>query len=62
MMLDMDYQDVLTIFFTPSPPETPQPAIVQQGGAARRLRDAMEPIAMHAVWCRPTPATTSSPS
>ena len=50
----MDYQDARTIFFTPSPPGTPEPDAVQQGGPARRLRDAMEPIAMHAVWCANT--------
>lgn len=50
----MDYQDAVAVFFAPSPPDTVQPSIVRKGGPARRLRDAIEPIAMHAVWCAPT--------
>ena len=50
----MDYQDAVAAFFAPSPPDTVAPPIVRQGGPARRLRDAIEPIAMHAVWCART--------
>jgi len=50
----VDYQEVLATFFTPSPPGTPEPPVVRHGSAARRLRDAIEPIAMHAVWCAAT--------
>ena len=50
----MNYQEVLATFFTPSPPGTAEPEVVQHGSAARRLRDAIEPIAMHAVWCART--------
>jgi hypothetical protein len=31
----------------------PLPEAVRAGGPARRLRDACEPLAMHAVWSRP---------
>jgi hypothetical protein len=31
----------------------PLPAAVRDGGPARRLRDACEPLAMHAVWSQP---------
>lgn len=50
----MDYREALALFFAPSPPEAIEPQIVQHAGAARRLRDALEPIAMHAVWCAHT--------
>jgi len=50
----MDYQDAVAAFFVPSPEGTVEPEIVREGGAARRLRDALEPIAMHAVWCAST--------
>jgi len=50
----VNYDEVLATFFTPSPPDAAEPAIVRHGGPARRLRDAIEPIAMHAVWCART--------
>jgi hypothetical protein len=50
----MDYQDAVAAFFVPSPEGTVEPEIVREGRAARRLRDALEPIAMHAVWCAST--------
>jgi hypothetical protein len=50
----VEYQEAVAAFFAPSPPGTPQPPIVARGGPARRLRDAIEPIAMHAVWCART--------
>ena len=50
----MEYQEAVAAFFAPSPPDVEQPAAVRDGGPARRLRDAIEPIAMHAVWCART--------
>jgi hypothetical protein len=49
----VDYQQARAAFFAPSPAAV-EPDIVQRGGPARRLRDALEPIAMHAVWCART--------
>lgn len=48
----MDYDEMQTAFFTPTPEGTPVPESVARGGPARRLRDAAEPIAMHPVWAR----------
>jgi hypothetical protein len=50
----VDYQEAVAAFFVASPPGTEQPPIVRDGGPARRLRDALEPVAMHAVWCAGT--------
>ena len=50
----MDYEAALEVFYQPSPPDAPQPQAVTAGAPARRLRDAYEPIAMHAVWSRRT--------
>jgi hypothetical protein len=50
----MEYQDVVDGIFAPRPEGTPVPAAVAGGGPARRLRDAGEPVAMHAVWNRTT--------
>jgi hypothetical protein len=49
----MDYDAVIEVFFQPSPPGI-VPAPVAAGSPARRLRDALEPIAMHSVWSRTT--------
>ena len=48
----MDYEEMLAAFFTPTPEDVPVPESVSQGGPARRLRDAAEPIAMYPVWAR----------
>jgi hypothetical protein len=49
----VEYDAVVEAFFHPSPPGVvPEP--VAQASPARRLRDAIEPIAMHAVWSRRT--------
>jgi hypothetical protein len=48
------YDDVVAAMFTPRLDGTPVPDVVVGGGPARRLRDAGEPIAMHAVWSRTT--------
>jgi hypothetical protein len=50
----VDYAEAVATFYAPRPAGTPQPEAVRHGGPARRLRDACEPIAMHAVWNRLT--------
>jgi hypothetical protein len=50
----MDYAEAVAGFFVPRAAGTPVPAAVAEGSPARRLRDACEPIAMHAVWSRLT--------
>ncbi len=48
----MDYADAEAVFFVSRPEGTPLPAAVTEGSPARQLRDACEPVAMHAVWSR----------
>lgn len=50
----MHYDEAVAAFFAPRPDDTPVPEAVLNGGPARRLRDACEPVAMHAVWNRRT--------
>jgi hypothetical protein len=50
----MDYETALEVFFQPSPAGATAPGPVAEGRPARQLRDAYEPIAMHAVWSRRT--------
>lgn len=50
----MDYSEVVARYFAPRPDGTPVPDAVRLGSPARRLRDAVEPIAMHAAWSRRT--------
>jgi hypothetical protein len=50
----MDYDDAVAAFFGPRPADTLVPEVVRSGSPARRLRDACEPLAMHAVWNRRT--------
>ena len=50
----MDYDDAVATFASPRPAGTPLPEVVGAGGPARRLRDACEPLAMHALWNRHT--------
>jgi len=52
--MSVDYHDAVEAFFAPRPAGTALPAAVTTGSPARRLRDAAEPIAMHAVWSRGT--------
>jgi helix-turn-helix protein len=52
----MDYEQVRAVFFAAQPEGVDEPAAVRAGSPARRLRDALEPIAMHAVWCERTNA------
>jgi hypothetical protein len=53
---DMDYDAALDVFFAPSPPGVVTPGAVAAASPARRLRDSLEPVAMHAVWSRATNA------
>jgi hypothetical protein len=46
----MDYQAALDVFFADPPDGTPTPEAMSGASPARRLRDALEPLAMHAVW------------
>ena len=49
----MHYDDVIAASFEPSPAGAiARPS--QRPSPARRLRDAIEPIAMHSVWARRT--------
>ena len=50
----MDYAEAMAVFFVPREEGTALPAAVAEGSPARRLRDACEPVAMHAVWSRAT--------
>lgn len=47
----MHYDEAIEAFFAPVPDEG-VPVPTQRTSTARRLRDAMEPIAMHPVWSR----------
>jgi hypothetical protein len=50
----VDYADAEATFFVSRPEDTALPAAVTEASPARRLRDACEPVAMHAVWSRAT--------
>ena len=50
----MDYETAIKVFFKPPPAGTPTPYPVVHARPARRLRDACEPLAIHATWCRRT--------
>lgn len=47
----MTYDDVVAVFFVPAAEPIPEPAV--PATPARRLRDALEPIATHGWWSRP---------
>lgn len=47
----MHYDEAVAAFFVPSP-EGAVPEPTKRDSVARRLRDAIEPIAMHPVWSR----------
>ena len=46
----MDYATVIEAFFAPETADNATPAAVTTAEPARRLRDAFEPLSMHAVW------------
>ncbi|WP_051341296.1 SCO6745 family protein [Pseudonocardia spinosispora] len=46
----MDYEAAVATFFTAPPEGTTAPDVVNRAGPSRQLRDALEPLAMHAVW------------
>ena len=50
----MHYDEFVEVFFQPCPDGTPVPDVVSGGAPARQLRDAAEPLAMHACWNRKT--------
>lgn len=47
----MEYDDVIAAAFDPTP-QAVEPGPTIDASPARRLRDALEPIAMHSVWSR----------
>lgn len=49
----MNYDEVVSASFTPTPEGTVSEP-TRRSSTARRLRDAIEPIAMHPVWSRQT--------
>ena len=49
----MEYDDVIAAMFEASPEGAVAPPTVESS-PARRLRDAVEPLAMHSVWSRAT--------
>lgn len=52
--LTIDYDTAIELIFGLAEEGTPTPAPVTDARPARRLRDAMEPIASHHVWSRRT--------
>jgi len=50
----VDYAEAAAAFFVLRQEGTALPVAVAEGSPARRLRDACEPVAMHAVWSRVT--------
>lgn len=50
----MDHAQAVATFYGSDPPGARVPDEVRLGGPARQLRDACEPVAMHAVWSRRT--------
>ncbi|MGE3289159.1 MAG: hypothetical protein AB7J32_24095 [Pseudonocardia sp.] len=48
----MDYDEAIAVFFASAPPGVGAPRPVSAAAPARRLRDAYEPLSMHAVWSR----------
>lgn len=46
----MDYDTAVATFFAPPPPGTEPPPASLRASGARRLRDALEPIATQGIW------------
>jgi hypothetical protein len=55
----MNRSEVIATAFVPTPVGVVSPP-TQDASVARRLRDAIEPIAMHSVWCEGTSARLGS--
>ena len=52
----VDYAAAIDMFFAPAPDGVRTPDVVAAATPARRLRDALEPLAMHAGWAAPVQA------
>lgn len=48
----MNYDEVKQAYFPSEPLQFARPAVMTDATPARRLRDGIEPLAMHAVWSR----------
>jgi hypothetical protein len=48
----VDYETAVATFFAPPPPGTEPPPASLRASGARRLRDAIEPIATQGIWAR----------
>jgi hypothetical protein len=48
----VDYDTAVATFFAPPPPGTEPPPASLRASGARRLRDAIEPIATQGIWAR----------
>src|SRR5438309_2483441 len=48
----MDYDAAVSVLFRVMPEDAPPPPTTLTVSPARRLRDAIEPVATHAVWAR----------
>lgn len=53
----MDYDAAVEVFFVPGPGDVAALDVLVAATPARRLRDALEPVAMHAVWSARVNAT-----
>ena len=56
----MNYDEVHQAYFPADPPAVARPGVMTDPTPARRLRDAIEPVAMHAVWSRGVNAMLAS--
>jgi hypothetical protein len=56
----VDYAAVVEMFFVAAPDDVQTPDVVAAATPARRLRDALEPLAMHAVWSEPVNAALAA--
>ena len=46
----MNYDELAAAYLDPASATSAEPLVVADAGPARRLRDAFEPLSMHAVW------------
>lgn len=56
----MNYAAAVDVFFAPAPEGVTAPPVVAAPTPARRLRDALEPLSMHAVWSEPVNAALAA--